>query len=232
MEGGYFAGILLVFELLIIGIQAWYILSVRTDGEIGNLRFAVLLLISILSLLVVITPFVGVRVMPDFLILVFLFLPIISLKISQYWEKKHGEEMEAAEIHEEIGKWEDTIQKDPEHTGAYIRMGELYLRLGEKDKALAYYQKALSLRPGDSGITEQIRFMEKKMEMVPKLTRSDLNVVKAEFKKLPLVFGLVLAAILGIVFIIYLLHVLPAPVVLTIVVFLPVVLFFRWILKL
>jgi hypothetical protein len=65
------------------------------------------------------------------------------------------------------------------------------------------------------------------MEMMPKLTRSDLDVVKAELKKLPLVFGLVLAAILSIVFIVYLLHVLPAPVVFIIVAILPVFLFFR-----
>ena len=232
MLGGYFAGILLVIELLVIGIQVWYILSLRTDGEIGNLRFVILLLISILSLLVAITPFVGVRVMPGFLVFIFLFLPVISLKISQHWEKKHGEVMEAAGIHEEIGKWEYTIQKDPEHTGAYIRMGELHLRLGEKDKALAYYQKALSLRPGDPKILDQIFFIEKKMEMMPKFTKSDLDVVKTEFKKLPLIFGLVLAAILGIVFTVYLLHVLPAPVVFIIMVLIPAVLFFRWILKL
>ena len=228
----FFAGILLVSELIIIGIQAWYILGLRIEGEIGNLRFVILLLISLLSLLVVITPFVGVSIIPSFLIPVFLFLPIISLKVSQYWKKKHGEEMEAAEIHEEIGKWEYTIQKDPKFAGAYTCLGDLHLKLGEKNKALAYYKKALSLKPEDPKILDQIMFIEKKMEMMPNLTKSDIGIVKAEFKKLLLVFGLVLAAILSIVFIIYLLHVLPASVVLIIVVFIPVVLFFRWILKL
>ena len=227
MEGGYFAGILLVFELLIIGIQAWYILSVRTDGEIGNLRFVILLLISLLSLLVVITPFVGVRVVPNFFIFVFLFLPIIFLKVSQYWENKHGEVMEIVEINEEIGKWEYTIQKDSEHTGAYIRLGELHLRLGEKDKALEYYKKALFLRPGDPRIIEQIRFIEKKMDIMPKLTKSDLDVIKAEFKKFPLILGLVISAF----FFIYLLSLLPTPAQIILVILLPVVLFFRWIMK-
>ncbi|MCX5641868.1 MAG: tetratricopeptide repeat protein [Candidatus Omnitrophica bacterium] len=227
MAGGYFTGLLLVFDLIVIGIQAWYILSIKVDGEIGNLRFVFLLLISLLSLLVVITPFVGARVAPNFLILIFLFLPVLSLKASQFWEKKQGEAIEAAAIQEEIGKWEYTIQKDPEHTGAYIRMGELHLRRGEKDKALAYYKKALSLRPDDPGIIEQICFIEKKMEMMPKLTKSDLGIVKAEFKKFPLVFGLAIGAL----FFIYLLSLLPTSVQIILVILVPVVLFFRWVMK-
>ncbi len=229
MAGGFFIGILLVFELLIIGIQVWYILSLRTDGEIGNQRFVILLLISLLSLLVVITPFVGVRVAPGFLIFVFLFLPIISLKISQYWENKQGEKMETEEIREKIGRWEHTIQKDPEFAGAYTCLGDLHLKLGEKDKALAYYKKALSLKPEDPKILDQIMFIEKKMEMMPKFTKSDLGVVKKEFNRVPLILGLVFAVVLGIIFFIYLLHVLPAPVVFIIVVLLPAVLFLRWI---
>lgn len=231
MFGGYFNGLLLVLGLLLIGIQTWYILSLRVDGEIGNPRFLFLLLISVLSLLAVISPFIGVLVVPGFLMPVFLFLPVIALKISQYWEKTHGEELETEALNEEIGRLEYTIQKDPEHAGAHIRMGEIYLRLGEKDKALSYYQKALSLKPGDPRILDQIRFIEKKTEMVPRLTKSDLDIVKTEFKKLPLIFGLVLAAALGVILIIYLLHVLPAPVVLIIVFIAPVVLFFRWLLK-
>ncbi|MFA5393551.1 MAG: tetratricopeptide repeat protein [Candidatus Ratteibacteria bacterium] len=232
MFSGYFAGILLVVELIVIGIQVWYILSLRADGEIGNQRFTVLLLISLLSLFVAITPFIGVRVVPGFLVLVFLSLPIVSLKVSQCLEKKHGEVMDAARIHEEIGKWEYTIQKDPEFAGAYTFLGDLHLKLGEKDKALAYYKKALSLKPDDPKILDQIMFVERKMETIPKLTKSDLDIVKGELKRFPLIFGLVLAVILSIVFAVYLLHVLPAPVVFLIVAIVPVILFFRWILKL
>ena len=223
----FFAGILLVFELIIIGIQVWYILSLRTDGEVGGLRFAILLLISLLSLLVAITPFVGVRVVQNFLILVFLFLPIISLKVSQYWEKKQGEVMEIAEIHEEIGKFEYKIQKDPEFAGAYTCLGDLHLKLGEKDKALVCYKKALSLKPDDPKILDQIMFIEKKMEMMPKLTKSDLDIVKTEFKKFPLIFCLVV----GVLFLIYLVSLLPTPLQIISVILLPVVLFFRWIMK-
>ena len=218
---------MLVFELLIIGIQVWYILSLRTEGEIGNLRFAVLLLIFLLSLLVAITPFVGVSIIPSFLIPVFLFLPFISLKISQYWEKKQGEEMEVVRIYEEIGKWECTVQKDPEFAGAYTCLGDLYLKLREKDKALAYYKKALSLKPEDPKILDQIFFIEKKMEIMPKLTKSDFDVVKTEFKKFPLILSLVVGAL----FFIYLLSLLPTPVQIILVVLLPVVIFFRWVMK-
>ena len=75
-------------------------------------------------------------------------------------------------------------------------------------------------------------FIEKKMEMIPKLTRSDLEIARKEFRRVPLIVGLVFAAVLGIVFFIYLLHVLPAPVVFIIVVLLPAILFFRWVMKL
>ena len=227
-----FIGLGLVLVLIILGIQVWYMVSLKIEGEIGGLRLAVLLLVAVFSLLLIANSFFGKTSVHPLVFAIFLSLPLISLKISQCWENKHEKEIEVSRIHEEINRWEYTIQKDPEFAGAYACLGDLHLKMGEKDKALAYYKKALSLKPEDPKILDKIMFVEKKMELMPKLTRADLSIVKTEFKRFPIIFGVVLAVILGIILFVYLLNILPAAIVFVIVVLVPIVLFFRWVMKL
>lgn len=229
--GAFFSVVLFIFELLVVFAQAWYILKLKDEGEIGGLRFAILFLICLLALLVVINSIIPSKALPDFLLVIFLFLPAAGLTASHLWEKGHEERIASGGLHKEIEKWKDTIQKYPGYTKAYVRLGELHLRLGEKDMALEYYKKALSFQPEDLKIKEQILFLESKTEIIPKLTRSDLDIAKKEFRKLPLVLGLVVAGVLGTIIFVYLLHVLPTSAVLIVLVLLPILLLIWWLLK-
>jgi tetratricopeptide (TPR) repeat protein len=181
----------LVAFLIIVGMQVWYIVGLALDKELSTLQCIVLGAV----LLLIASGASGLLHMPGVVFFLLLFLPIISLKIIQGLEEKHGLKMEEEQRRQEIRDWEYTVQKEPEFAGAYIFLGDLHLRLGERDKALAYYRKALSLRPEDPKVMNQIYFIEHKMELLPKLTKDDRDIVKAELKRTPLVAAVVTAAL-------------------------------------
>ena len=183
--------LLLAAFLIIVGMQVWYIVGLALEKELSTLQYIVLGAV----LLLIASGASGLLHMPAVVFFLLLFLPIISLKITQELEEKHGLKREEEQRRQEIRDWEYTIQKEPEFAGAYIFLGDLHLRLGENDKALAYYKKALSLRPEDPKVINQIYFIEHKVEMRPKLTKDDRNIVRAELKRTPLIAAVVTAAL-------------------------------------
>ena len=80
------------------------------------------------------------------------------------WERRHEQQIEEAMIHKELADWEYAAVKDPKNRGAFINLGELYLKLGESDKALENYKQALLLKPGDPKIEDRIRFIEREVK--------------------------------------------------------------------
>lgn len=183
---------LFVAFLMIVGIQVWYIVGLALEKQLGTLQYIFLGI----ALLLIAAGASGLLHIPGVIFFLTLFLPIIFLKISQILEEKFWVKKEEEQRRKEIRDWEYTIQKDPNFAGAYICLGDLHLRLGEKNKALAYYRKALSLRPDDPKVMNQIYFIETKMELLPKLTKDDRNIVKAELKRAPLI-AIVVIAVLG-----------------------------------
>ncbi len=228
----YFEGLVLVAGLIIVGFQFWYIIGLAIEKEIGALRLAILSVISLLAIFLVTGHFFGLSVLisPIFIFFI-LFLPIIFLKMSQIWEKKHEQRVEKKMIERELWEWEYAALKDPKNRGAFINLGELYLKLGKKEEALRNYRQALLLKPDDPKIEERIRFIEKRMKLGPELTKEDLHIIKSEVKNIPLIFLLVSGGVLSLIFFIYLLTLLPDPAVFVLVVLLPILLTIFWIVR-
>jgi tetratricopeptide (TPR) repeat protein len=195
---------LLVGFLIIVGIQVWYIVGLSLERELTTFQYIVLGA----TLLLIAAGASGLLRMPAVIFFLILFLPILSVKISQVLEDRFWLKKEEEQRRQEIRNWEYTVKKDPDFAGAYVCLGDLHLRLREKDKALLYYKKALSLRPEDPKIMNQIYFIETKMELRPRLSKDDLAIVKAELKKAPIV-AVVAAVGLGLIALLF--HYLQVP---------------------
>ncbi|HNQ35449.1 MAG TPA: tetratricopeptide repeat protein [bacterium] len=236
MGGGFFQGIILAGLLLVMGIQGWYLVSLKLEGEIGWWRFAAVLVSFAPGILVAALSLPGgggetISSLPWPVNLAALFLPLICLGIFRSLENRYGLRREAEWCLREIGVWKATLLKDPGHVGALVMLGDLYLRLGEREKAAEYYHQALELKPQDPAIQKKIEFLEKKMELVPAFTREDLGVVGKELKRLPLYLLGATGAVLLIILFVFLLSVLPPAAVFVLVVLVPIILLGVWLLR-
>ncbi|MFH0797547.1 MAG: tetratricopeptide repeat protein [Candidatus Omnitrophota bacterium] len=146
------------------------------------------------------------------------------------WEKGYWNKKDEETLRKEISEWEYTLSRDPGHHPACMCLGDLYTRLRKKDKALEYYLRALSLKPGDPGIIDKIRFVEKKMDMVPHFAKADPNIVKDELRNTPRILLIVFAGFVGLGVILYLITI-SWYWTFMFLVFIPAVLLFRWLLK-
>jgi tetratricopeptide (TPR) repeat protein len=55
------------------------------------------------------------------------------------------------------------IKRNPQHVGALSGYGMIYLRLGDLENALAYFERALEINPNLKGVEESIRLIRYKL---------------------------------------------------------------------
>jgi tetratricopeptide (TPR) repeat protein len=58
---------------------------------------------------------------------------------------------------------DEVIKRNPQHFGALSGYGMIYLRLGDLENALAYFERALEINPNLKGVEESIRLIRYKL---------------------------------------------------------------------
>jgi tetratricopeptide (TPR) repeat protein len=56
------------------------------------------------------------------------------------------------------------IKRNPNHFGALSGYGQLYMQLGEPEKALQYFERALAINPGMPGVAANIESLKRGVE--------------------------------------------------------------------
>jgi tetratricopeptide (TPR) repeat protein len=58
---------------------------------------------------------------------------------------------------------DEVIRRNPQHFGALSGYGMIYLRLGELEKALGYFERALEINPNLKGVEQSIQILRYKL---------------------------------------------------------------------
>src|SRR2546427_13123721 len=77
------------------------------------------------------------------------FTRIIELKpgFAEGWNKRATAYFLAGEFRRSLMDCDEVIKRNPQHFGVLSGYGQIYLRLGQPEKALAYFQRALQVNP-------------------------------------------------------------------------------------
>jgi tetratricopeptide (TPR) repeat protein len=59
---------------------------------------------------------------------------------------------------------DEVLKRNPRHFGALSGYGQIYLALGDPDRAQPYLERALKINPGMSGVTASLRLVEQLRE--------------------------------------------------------------------
>jgi len=100
-----------------------------------------------------------------------LFSRIIEMKpdFAEGWNKRATLYFLVGEYKKSLQDCDEVIKRNPQHFGALSGYGQIYLRLNEPEKALAYFKRALAVNPNMDGVEIQIRLLERLLESEPKV---------------------------------------------------------------
>jgi tetratricopeptide (TPR) repeat protein len=95
-----------------------------------------------------------------------LFSRIIKMKpdFAEGWNKRATLYFLVGDYEKSLKDCDEVIKRNPQHFGALAGYGQIYLRLNEPEKALAYFQRALAVNPNLAGVEIQIRVLEDLLE--------------------------------------------------------------------
>lgn len=184
---GVISVILLICVLVLMGLQCYYIVALIIENEIGRVRGIPLLLLTVLLgyFLVPGLFFPDELAIPPWLRVLLLASPLIMLKCSSrlidfYWDTRDRRQS-ARDIRICLG----ILEGDPGNGPVNIRLGDLFNRLGDEDKARDFYQKALGLMPGHAGVVRKLYMLDNRIILRPeKPSAADLlEAAKIETRK-------------------------------------------------
>ena len=86
------------------------------------------------------------------------FTRIIDKKpeFAEGWNKRATMYYLAGEYDKSLRDCDEVMKRNPAHFGALSGYGQIYLRLGQPDKALPYFERALAVNPNLEGVSEVI----------------------------------------------------------------------------
>jgi len=93
------------------------------------------------------------------------FTRVIELKpdFAEGWNKRATVLYLAGDYRRSLVDCDEVIKRNPQHFGALSGYGQIYLRLKQPEKALAYFRRALAVNPnldGVQGIIERLEALE------------------------------------------------------------------------
>ena len=90
------------------------------------------------------------------------FTRVIELKpeFAEGWNKRATVYFLAGEYRRSLADCDEVIRRNPAHFGALSGYGQIYLHLGQPDKALEYFRRALAVNPNLDGVRSMIDALE------------------------------------------------------------------------
>ncbi len=76
------------------------------------------------------------------------------------WNKRATAYFLAGELKKSLTDCDEVMKRNPQHFGALSGYGQIYLRLEELDRSLAYFRRALAVNPNMEGVEASIRAIE------------------------------------------------------------------------
>ncbi len=80
------------------------------------------------------------------------------------WNKRATVRYLADQLRESLADCDEVMKRNPHHFGALSGYGQIYLRLEQYDKALAYWRRALEVNPNMLGVEINIKGVERLLQ--------------------------------------------------------------------
>jgi tetratricopeptide (TPR) repeat protein len=94
------------------------------------------------------------------------FTRIIGIKpdFAEGWNKRATIYFITGELQKSLSDCAEVMKRNPNHFGALAGYGQIYLQLGEYEKALEYFNRALAVNPNLEGVEFNARLLERVIE--------------------------------------------------------------------
>jgi tetratricopeptide (TPR) repeat protein len=76
------------------------------------------------------------------------------------WNKRATLYFLAGDFERSLKDCDEVLKRNPDHFGVLAGYGQIYTRLGDYEKALAYFRRALAVNPNLDGVEFQMRLLE------------------------------------------------------------------------
>lgn len=83
---------------------------------------------------------------------------------TEAWNKRATAYYLAGRYSESIADCKQVLERNPRHFGALSGLGQIYLALGEDERALAWFRRALAVDPNLVGVALTIKALEDRIE--------------------------------------------------------------------
>ena len=92
------------------------------------------------------------------------FTLIINQKpaFAEGWNKRATLYYSIGEYEKSLRDCDEVVKRNPSHFGALAGYGLIYLQLGQPDRAVDYFERALNINPNMQGVAQSIRELEQR----------------------------------------------------------------------
>jgi tetratricopeptide (TPR) repeat protein len=80
------------------------------------------------------------------------------------WNKRATLYFLSGDLQRSLRDCDEVMKRNPNHFGALAGYGQIYMQLGDYEKALAYFRRALAINPNLEGVEFQVRVLERLLE--------------------------------------------------------------------